>query len=95
LWLPSIVTFPVVALVDLATPGDWATAIQRCKLRPHTRAIPIYAFGSHVDAATLQAARRAGADHAWARSRFMAELPAVVESHVHRRSSIPTAGMRR
>jgi predicted metal-dependent hydrolase len=75
--------FPVVALVDLATPGDWAAAIQRCKLRPHTRAIPIYAFGSHVDAATLQAARRAGADHAWARSRFMAELPAVVESHVH------------
>ncbi len=74
--------FPVVAFVDLATPGDWATAIQRCKLRPHTRAIPIYAFGSHVDAATLQAARRAGADHAWARSRFMAELPAVVESHV-------------
>ena len=75
--------FPVVAFVDLATPGDWPAAIQRCKLRPHTRAIPIFAFGSHVDAATLQAARRAGADHAWARSRFMDELPAVVERCVH------------
>jgi hypothetical protein len=75
--------FPVVAFVDLATPGDWPAAIQRCKLRPHTRAIPIYAFGSHVDTATLQTARRAGADHAWARSKFMAELPAIVAQHVH------------
>jgi predicted metal-dependent hydrolase/CheY-like chemotaxis protein len=75
--------FPVVAFVDLAAPGDWTAAIQRCKLRPHTRGIPLYAFGSHVDAATLQAARRAGADHAWARSRFMAELPDIVARHVH------------
>ena len=74
--------FPVVAFVDLATSGDWFAAIQRCKLRPHTRSISIFAFGSHVDAATLQAARRAGADHAWARSRFMTELPAVVAQHV-------------
>lgn len=75
--------FPVVAFVDLATPGDWAAAIQRCKLRPHTRAVPIYAFGSHVDTATLQAARRAGVDHAWARSKFMAELPDIVVRCVH------------
>lgn len=75
-------TNPVLALVDLGAPGDWASAIRRCKLRPHTRRVPIYAFGSHVDAATLQAARRAGADHAWARSRMMAELPAVVAHHV-------------
>lgn len=74
--------FPVVAFVDLATPGDWVAAISRCKLRPHTRSIPIYAFGSHVDAASLQRARQAGADHAWARSRFMAELPALVAHHV-------------
>lgn len=74
--------FPVLAMVDLATPGDWMAAIRRCKLRPQSRALPIYAFGSHVDAATLQAARRAGADHAWARSRFMTELPAIVKLHV-------------
>ncbi len=59
--------FPVLALVDLATPGDIPGAIQRCKLRPHTRHTPIYAFGSHVNIAALQAARQAGADHAWAR----------------------------
>jgi predicted metal-dependent hydrolase len=76
-------SFPVLVLVDLNLPGDWAGAIRRCKLRPHTRLIPIYAYGSHVDTAALAAARKAGADHAWARSKMMAELPAVVERHLH------------
>lgn len=75
--------FPVLVLVDLASDGDWETMIRRSKLRPHTRQIPIYAFGSHVDAETLRTAREAGADHAWARSRMMAELPDVVQRHVH------------
>lgn len=75
--------FPVLALVDLATEGDWAHAITRCKIRPHTSQTPIIAFGSHVDVETLRAARRAGADHAWARSKLMEELPQVVERHLH------------
>jgi predicted metal-dependent hydrolase len=75
--------FPVLALLDLKTAGDWETAIRRSKMRPHTRQIPIYAFGSHVDVETLQRARRAGADHAWANSRMMAELVNVVERHIH------------
>ncbi|MCC9077527.1 DUF309 domain-containing protein [Litorilinea aerophila] len=75
-------TFPVLALVDLNTPGDWYRAIERCKIRPHTRQVPIYAFGSHVDVETLKAARRAGADHAWARSRMMEQLVDVVTRHV-------------
>lgn len=75
--------FPVLALVDLQSPGDWALAITRCKMRPQSRQIPLYAFGSHVDVATLQAARKAGADHAWARSKLMAELVTVVDQHLH------------
>lgn len=75
--------FPVLALVDLQTPGDWQEAIRRCKLRPHTRQIPIYAFGSHVDTATLKTARQAGADHVWARSRLMTELVNLVDQHLH------------
>jgi len=75
--------FPVLALVDLATPGDWAGAIQRVKLRPHTKQTPLYAFGSHMDVETLKAARRAGADHAWARSRLMDELVALVARYLH------------
>jgi CheY-like chemotaxis protein len=70
--------FPVLAVVDLASEGDWATAIQRCKTRPHTAAVPIIAFGAHVDIATLQQARQAGADHAWARSKFVEELVDLV-----------------
>ncbi|MEZ4641066.1 MAG: DUF309 domain-containing protein [Caldilineaceae bacterium] len=74
--------FPVLALVDLKTPGDWATAIQRCKMRPHTQAVPIYAFGSHVEVDVLKRARQAGADHAWARSRMMEELVDLVARHL-------------
>lgn len=74
--------FPVLAFLDLSAPGDWEGAIRRVKLRPHTRQVPIYAFGSHVDAETLKRARKAGADHAWARSRLIEELPAVVARHV-------------
>ncbi len=75
--------FPVLALLDLASTGDWAHAITRCKMRPHTSQIPIIAFGSHVDAQTLRAAKHAGADHAWARSKLMGELPEIVERHLH------------
>lgn len=75
--------FPVLALLDLASAGDWAHAITRCKLRPQTSQVPLFAFGSHVDAATLRAARHAGADHAWARSKLMAELPQLVAHHLH------------
>ena len=75
--------FPVLALLDLKTPGDWETAIQRCKLSPQNRQIPLYAFGSHVDTETLRRARQAGADHAWARSKMMEELVAVVQRYVH------------
>ena len=70
--------FPVLGLVDLGAAGDWALAITRCKMRPHTSHIPIIAFGSHVDTATLRTARQAGADHAWARSKLMGELQDVV-----------------
>ncbi len=81
--------FPNLALVDLGAEGDWRRAIARCKMRPHTAQIPIIAFGSHVDVETLQAARRAGADHAWARSRMMEMLPEVVARHLHPPTSYP------
>jgi CheY-like chemotaxis protein len=71
--------FPVLGLVDLGAPGDWEAAITRCKIRPHTAQTPVIAFGSHVDTSTLKKARRAGADHAWARSKLMEELPQVVQ----------------
>jgi CheY-like chemotaxis protein len=82
-------TFPVLGLIDLGAAGDWAQAITRCKMRPHTSQIPLIAFGSHVDTATLRAARQAGADHAWARSKLMGELPDVVERYLRPPVSYP------
>lgn len=75
--------FPVLTFVDLDMAGEWQGAIMRAKLHAHTRQIPLYAFGSHVDVETLKATRQAGADHAWARSQLMAELVTVVDHHLH------------
>lgn len=75
--------FPVLILVDLGVEREWQRAIRAAKVQVHTRQIPLYAFGNHVDVAALQAARQAGADHAWARSRMMTELVTVVDQHLH------------
>ncbi len=72
-------TLPALILMDLAYDGDSSMIIRRSKLQPHTQHIPICAFGSHVNADTLRAAREAGADHVWARSRMMQELAAIVD----------------
>jgi CheY-like chemotaxis protein len=74
---------PVLVIVDLSAPGDWENAMRRIKLRPHTRQTPLYAFGSHTEAETLRRARAAGADHVWARSKMMQELPSLIESHLN------------
>jgi len=74
--------FPVLALLDLNAAAGWEAALRRLKLRPHTRLVPIIAFGSHVEPDTLRAARVAGADHAWPRSKMMAELPRVTAEAV-------------
>ena len=57
--------------------------VRRSRLLPQTRTIPIFAFGSHVETDALRSARAAGCDHAWARSRFMAQLPELVQRAVH------------
>ena len=74
---------PVLILLDLKTTGPWQEAIRTLKTRPHTRHIPLYAFGSHVDVETLRAARQAGADHAWARSKLMEEVVALADRHIN------------
>ena len=52
LW-DAIERWPELVLIDLSTPG-WEEPVRRAKTLPQTRAIPIVAFGSHVD--TLHAA---------------------------------------
>lgn len=76
--------WPVLILVDVhALPAEqWHPEVRRAKVLPQSRAIPIYGFGSHVDTETLKAARQAGCDHVWARSRFIDELPRLAAEHI-------------
>src|SRR5512142_3027262 len=66
----AIERWPALVLIDLSAAADWQPVVRRSKLLPHTRAIPIVAFGSHMAPGVLAAARAAGCDQAWARSRF-------------------------
>jgi CheY-like chemotaxis protein len=81
LW-DAIERWPELVLIDLSTAG-WEEPVRRAKTLPQTRAIPIVAFGSHVDTEALRAARQAGCDHAWARSRFVEELPRLLKDALH------------
>jgi CheY-like chemotaxis protein len=66
---------PACVILDLAHPGlridEWMTELRQiCSPMPR-----VIAYGSHVDTATLQAARAAGCDVVLPRSKFVEELP--------------------
>jgi DNA-binding NarL/FixJ family response regulator len=66
---------PRCVLIDLANPGLILTDLLRqlgevCPVMPR-----VVAYGSHVDTATLKAARAAGCDPVLPRSRFVEDLP--------------------
>jgi CheY-like chemotaxis protein len=70
---------PALVLVDLAARGaDVPAAIRALKADATTRAIPVVAFGPHLDAAALEAARAAGADAVVANSKLAFDLPGLV-----------------
>jgi CheY-like chemotaxis protein len=81
LW-QAIDRWPELVIIDLAMAG-WEEPVRRAKNLPHTRHIPIIAFGSHVEVQALRAAREAGCDYAWARSRFTSELPDLLQRVLH------------
>jgi CheY-like chemotaxis protein len=66
---------PCFVLVDLANPG-LAVPDLIARLRAACAAMPrVVAYGSHVDAAGLRAARAAGCDVVMPRSQFVEALP--------------------
>lgn len=71
----------MLVLVELGAggQGNWRQVVRH--VRKQARGIPIIAFGSHVDIDARDAARQAGCDHVWSKSRFVDELPALVERH--------------
>ena len=68
---------PACVIVDLSNPGlaigELTAGLRELPVRPR-----VVAYGSHVDTATLRAARAAGCDVVLPRSQFVAELPAAL-----------------
>ena len=72
---------PKVVFVDLAA-GDLVSTDSLVKYREIAPSgTPFVAFGSHVDVASLAAAAAAGCDPVMPRSKFTAELPALVRRY--------------
>ena len=66
---------PRCVFVDLANPGLDLPALMQSLRDTCTPAPRVVAYGSHVDTATLKAAREAGCDPVLPRSRFVEVLP--------------------
>ena len=68
-----------LVLVDLAARGvDVAAAIAALKADAATRALPVVAFGPHLDEPAREAAAAAGADAVVANSKLALDLPRLV-----------------
>ncbi len=73
---------PALIILDLSNEQiPWREWLPLIKSAPATRRLPVICFGSHVDTATLKAARSSGADAVMARSRFVAELPNLIQKY--------------
>jgi CheY-like chemotaxis protein len=71
-------------IVDLSNPGLSAAALMT-RLKEICITMPrVVAFGSHVDTATLKAARDAGCNPVWPRSKFAEELETALPTWVTR-----------
>ncbi len=75
-WQPALLIFD---LTNQAIP--WFGWLPALKSSPATRRIPIIAFGPHEDVELFQSAKSRGADAVYARSRFFADLPAILQKH--------------
>lgn len=72
---------PALVIIDLNAARMQPLAILAAlKGDPALAAIPTVGFVSHVDTATIEAARGAGVDRVLARSAFVEQLPALLGS---------------
>jgi DNA-binding NarL/FixJ family response regulator len=72
---------PKVVFVDLAAGEVVGIPALIAYRKAAPAGTPFVAFGSHVDTAALDAARDAGCDPVMPRSKFSAELPALVRHY--------------
>lgn len=66
-------------VLDTQERSNWQEAVRLLKADPRTAAIPILAFGSHVDVAAQRAAVAAGCDRLVTRGKLMQELPMLLQ----------------
>ena|SRR2546426_7907523 len=67
---------PKLAIINTATVGvDWEAAIREA--RKH--ALPVLAFGSHMDLEAREKALQAGAQRVVANSKFTTDMPGLVQ----------------
>jgi len=77
---------PAYVIIDLGMAEiEIATALVR--LREAAGEVPTIAYGSHVDKARLDEARAAGCEEVLPRSKFSAELPALLQRFFDRKRS--------
>jgi CheY-like chemotaxis protein len=70
---------PSLVLLDLNNPRtDPLGTVAAMKSDPALASVPLVGYVSHVDTATIQAARDAGVDEVLARSAFSGNLPAIL-----------------
>jgi predicted metal-dependent hydrolase len=75
-WKPALIIFD---LNDDRIPWrDWISMITSVSA---TRRIPVICFGSHRDVEAMQAAKTAGAKAVLARSKFVRDLPGLIEKY--------------
>jgi PleD family two-component response regulator len=80
-------------IVDLAfTAIEPAALIARLKGDAASAAIPILAFGSHLDQTSRDAAKAAGADRVVANSKLAEALPDLVARYARPTAPTPTEG---
>lgn len=69
---------PSCVILDLQCPGLSVAELLR-RLKKGDRPPRVIAYGSHVDAARLKAAREAGCDEVMPRSQYFESIPGIVE----------------
>lgn len=71
---------PALVILDLDAALPWDDWLPAAKTDPELASIPWLAFGSHKQTELLARAKQAGADRVEVRSKFVAELPALIQS---------------
>ncbi len=79
-----------LAIFDSSVPDiQWLEWVTAAKSDPETEAVPILAFGSHVDVDLRNRTLSAGVDRYMARSNFSAGLPEIIAAAVREATTEP------